>query len=68
MMESETELYMDNEHLTAKMYKLYLKFEREEELVKDSMVKWAKNGYNTQLEQWENTSGQIHIKLKFERE
>lgn len=52
-MKYETELYIHNKHVTEYIYiyKLWLRFDMEEQ-VNDCMVKWAKNfGYNMQIEQ-----------------
>lgn len=42
------------EHVIAKLYKLLLKCEVEEQ-VKECILKWIKNfGYNALMEQWKN--------------
>jgi len=47
-------LCMNNQHVIAKTYKLLLQMNQEDELVKECMVKWARNiGYNIKLNQWE---------------
>uniref|UniRef100_A0A2D4II83 Uncharacterized protein n=1 Tax=Micrurus lemniscatus lemniscatus TaxID=129467 RepID=A0A2D4II83_MICLE len=41
------------EKFITKLYNYLLKFDREEETVKGTMIAWAKNfGYNIQLEDW----------------
>lgn len=51
--EFETKLYTNYGHVIAKIYKLLLKYQREQ--VKECLIKWAKMfGYNIQMVQWEN--------------
>ena len=48
-------LCTNDEHVIAKLYKLLLKYETEDEQVKDCMIKWAQNvGHNILMEEWEN--------------
>ena len=50
----EKELRNNEDQLISKMYTLILKFDTEEELSKECMVKWAQHfRYNIQMEQWE---------------
>lgn len=45
-----------HDHVLTKMYKLLMKFETEEEPVKECMVKRAKNvGHMISVDQWEKT-------------
>lgn len=52
--ESETELCTNDEHITIKMYKPLLKYQIEEEQMKECMVKWAKNFGCTTVYRWTN--------------
>lgn len=47
------ELCTNDGHINDKLYKLLLKYGREEEQVKDCMIKWVKNfGYDIQMKHW----------------
>lgn len=48
------ELGRNDEHVIAKMHKLLLRFESEEEQIKYCMIKWATSfGYCLQMHTWE---------------